>query len=41
MVNSALYCWKLSSELSGVASWARSKRAMIPARKNMTSDVTM
>ncbi len=41
MVNSALYDWKLSREPSGVASCARSARAMSPARKNMTSDVTM
>ena len=41
MVNSALYCWKLRNELSGLASWVRSNSAMIPARKNMMSDVTM
>ncbi len=41
MVNSALYCWKVRNELLGLASWVRSSNAMIPARKNITSEVTM
>ena len=41
MVNSSLYCWSRANASAGVVSWIRMSSAMIPARKNMTSDVIM